>query len=128
MEQKRRQERKKGHCECCRVKYDDLDKVGNSQSSGKCFFLFIWKEIDFTPRKKYEKSCSLIKNIFAIVLQHIKEEQHRLYVKDKSHYAELEEIIREGPSAENFVLQIVTKATMQGRKNQQANRQGANET
>ena len=26
-EQKRRQERKRGYCECCHVKYEDLDKV-----------------------------------------------------------------------------------------------------
>ena len=26
-EQKKRQERKRGYCECCHVKYEDLDKV-----------------------------------------------------------------------------------------------------
>jgi len=28
-EQKKRQEKKRGYCECCKIKYEDLDRVRN---------------------------------------------------------------------------------------------------
>ncbi|KAH3716168.1 uncharacterized protein LOC127855145 [Dreissena polymorpha] len=70
---KRKQERKRGYCECCKLKYEDLDK-------------------------------------------HVQEDQHRRYVKDKSHYKALDILIDSGPSTSKFLQQILTRAIVQKRE------------
>ncbi|XP_053373583.1 uncharacterized protein LOC123531062 [Mercenaria mercenaria] len=66
-ELKRKQERKRGYCECCHVKYEDLDK-------------------------------------------HVKEDQHRQYVKTKTNYSQLDTLINSGPNTQHFLFEYLRRA------------------
>ncbi|KAL4222573.1 Cdc7p-Dbf4p kinase complex regulatory subunit [Mactra antiquata] len=68
-ELKRKQERKRGYCECCHIKYEDLDK-------------------------------------------HVKEEQHILYVKNKTNYEKLDTLICTGPNTQHFLSECMRKTAL----------------
>ncbi|XP_061186135.1 uncharacterized protein LOC133194157 [Saccostrea echinata] len=63
-EMKRLQEKRRGYCECCEAKYDDLNK-------------------------------------------HVREEQHKEFIRDKKHYQDLDSLINSGPSDATFLKRVL---------------------
>ncbi|XP_062567770.1 LOW QUALITY PROTEIN: uncharacterized protein LOC134230012 [Saccostrea cucullata] len=63
-ELKRLQEKRRGYCECCEVKYDDLTK-------------------------------------------HVREEQHKEFIREKKHYQDLDCLINSGPSQATFLKRVL---------------------